>query len=57
MWSTVEGRCSECGEGPFLIWEAYGYGDAHAGTAYPTRNQVLLDFDAWWQSLREAPTT
>ena len=51
MWSTVEGVCVDCGDGPFTMWEAYGYGDAHAERPYPDLEEVLLDFEAWWSML------
>lgn len=38
-------------DGPFTMWEAYGYGDAHAERPCPDLEEVLIDFEAWWSML------
>lgn len=55
MWSTIDGVCTECGDGPFVMWEAYGYGDAHHDVPYPSRAEVLDDFEAWWADFGTEP--
>lgn len=51
-WATVDGICGDCGDGPFTMWEAYGYGNAAHEDPWPTPTEVLEDFEAWWTQLR-----
>ena len=56
-WRTeVDGVCARCGEAGFVVWEAYGYGDASAERQFPTDAEVLEDFEAFWRSqAQESP--
>lgn len=53
-WKTsVEAICHDCGADGFVMWEAYGYAEAFREESLPTIEFVLIDFEAWWEQLRE----
>lgn len=53
--SSIEGFCLDCGEGGFVWWEAYDYRDARDERPWPTFDEVLADFEAWWERLGTRP--
>ena len=50
--TTVTGTCATCGASDFVVWEAYGYGDAAAELPFPDEDEALESVEDWWEIFR-----